>query len=615
MTGRPQRFRDLPLFYKLLVPFLALMLVTGVVGALLIVADQSTRAQTAIDESLSRRALDTRSLMHDRELYLVESVSLAANLQGMAAAAARHDRAEVETLLRSVAALKQDLTLVAVVDSHDDLVGSYDRLRIGLRAENVDHTLVARALARPEGRAAGLVRIRGRWLLAVASAICADSPCRPTAATLAALDAGRLAGELSPAASPGATSTVTLFEPAGSPVAVSGRVHLTAAPEVSTDVRRTHDMANGRVATLYSPLVVQGDRIGTIAVSIPTGSAFGPVRGSALRLAAILFAAMVGVLAIGAYLSRSILRQVRPLVETSRRLGSGDLAARATVVGNDELGELALGVNDMAAQLEASYATLEERVAARTAEVEQLLRERTDFFTAISHDFRTPLAVILSQADLLLDTDIPKTSALARDAGRTVKESAAQLLARINDILDLARADSGGLDIELRPIALDRVFATLAETARGLSAASGVDVVVRRVPRGLATLADGERLVQVLLNLLDNAVKYTPGGGKVELSAGSQGGRVVIRVSDTGVGIPTEAGERVFEPFYRVKGSKPQRGAPSSGLGLALAKRLIEAQNGDISFAPNPGAGTTFVVSLAAAPAERRNRRPVTSSR
>ena len=176
MSVRPRRFRDLPLFYKLLVPFLALMLVTGVVGALLIAADQSTRAQTALDESLSRRALDTRSLMHDRELSLVESVSLAANLQGMAAAAARHDRAQVATLLRSVAALKQDLTLVAVVDDHDDVVSSYDRLRIGLRAEDVDHVLVARALARPEGRAAALVQVRGRWLLAVASAICADSP-------------------------------------------------------------------------------------------------------------------------------------------------------------------------------------------------------------------------------------------------------------------------------------------------------------------------------------------------------------------------------------------------------------------------------------------------------
>jgi signal transduction histidine kinase len=603
VTSRLGRFRDLPLFYKLLVPFLLLMLVTGSVGALLIVHDQSTRAQAAVDESLSRRAVDTLSLMHDRELYLVESVSLAANLQGMSAAAAAKDGAQVDHLLTSVAALKQDLSSVVVTDDKGYPIGAYSRLRG--TSSTVEPQLVAAALRRPAARAALLTRLDGHVVLAVAVAICADTPCRPTAAAVAAVDVTQLARRIAPPGPGGGSSTVTLFSAAGAPVAAAGSVRLASAPSVSSDIRRTQRTNIGEAATLYTPLVVQGQRVGTLGISIPTGSVSASVRSAALRFAAILFLAMVGVLAIGAYLSRSILRQVHPLVDTSRRLGAGDLTARAPVLGRDELGELAAGVNEMATELEASYATLEQRVIERTADVEQLLRERTDFFTGISHDFRTPLAVVLSQADMLLDPDIPKSPELARDAGRTVKESVTQLLARINDVLEIARAESGSLEIHLEPVRIDRVLGSLADTARTLELTSGVAVTFD-VARSLAVVADEARLGQVVLNLLDNAVKYTPRGGEVRVTARADGDSVALRVADTGCGIPAEVGDRVFEPFYRVKGSKPQRQSPSSGLGLALTRRLVEAQQGEIRWEPNDDGGTTFVVTLQRVPAPRQ---------
>jgi signal transduction histidine kinase len=113
-------------------------------------------------------------------------------------------------------------------------------------------------------------------------------------------------------------------------------------------------------------------------------------------------------------------------------------------------------------------------------------------------------------------------------------------------------------------------------------------------------------LRQILLNLIDNAVKYTPSGGSVSLGATRRNGSVTVSVTDTGVGIPNDVGERIFDPFFRVPGTKVQRGQASSGLGLALAKRLVEAHGGDIWFESAPDRGTTFNVTLPVAKRARR---------
>jgi len=290
--------------------------------------------------------------------------------------------------------------------------------------------------------------------------------------------------------------------------------------------------------------------------------------------------------------------QVRPLVATNRALGAGDLSARVAVKSNDELGELARGVNNMAGQLQASYETLEARVADRTEEVRRLLEQRTEFFTALSHEFRTPLAVIMSEADLLEDPKHRVTIREARAAGSALRMSAEQLLAAINEILELAESDAGGLDIELEEISLSEVVKELRPAIDGLTKGSGLRVSVS-VPRGLSpVIADRTRLKEVILNLVDNAVKYTPAGGTVDVSARANNGSIELSIADDGVGIPADVGDRIFEPFFRVTGTKPVRGQASSGLGLALAKRFAEAQGGSINFASRPEGGTVFHVSL-----------------
>ncbi len=442
-------------------------------------------------------------------------------------------------------------------------------------------------------------------MLSVAGAICSRiDPCTPVGVAVVGIGADELAAEAATklaTAAPDSRSGVTFYDAAGRLVASTG---LDGASQAGTDlsraglVRRTGRSGAQEIATLFAPLDVQGIRQGTIAVSAPTAKAFASVRGAGVRLALVLLAGLVGIVAIGIVLTRFILSQVRPLVATNRALGSGDLSARAPVLGRDELGELALGVNQMAEQLEANVETLELRVQQRTEEVRRLLRERTEFFAALSHEFRTPLAVILRQADLLLDPRTKKTGRWASQSGSMLKDSGQQLLLLINDILDLAKAEAGGLDVNLEEVRLAEAVNDLRRTISGLAKGSGLSMSIK-VPTDLpAVRADRARLREIILNLVDNAVKYTPEGGRVELSAAARNGNVVVSVSDTGVGIPAEARENMFEPFYRVKGIAAQRGQASSGLGLALTRRLVEAQGGKINYESETGAGSTFTFTL-----------------
>jgi signal transduction histidine kinase len=180
------------------------------------------------------------------------------------------------------------------------------------------------------------------------------------------------------------------------------------------------------------------------------------------------------------------------------------------------------------------------------------------------------------------------------EASDTIRASATQLLEVVNDILELARAESGSIEINPRRVRLHDVLDDLQSMLVRLGAASDIDVNLR-LPSHLPTVtADAARLREVVVNLVDNAIKYTPNGGSIEVSAEPVQDHVRVLVTDTGVGIPAEVGDRVFEPFYRVTGTRPQRDQASSGLGLALTRRWVEAQGGVITWAPNPRGGTIF---------------------
>jgi signal transduction histidine kinase len=604
--------RDLPLFWKLLIPNLVLILAIGSAGTYLLVHELAERAQAALDRELSSSSLEAVTVAHERELYALESVNLVANLEGMAAATRDHEAARVADLARSVLALKSDVNLVVIVDASGRALAVLSRVP-GSRAPVVSSgsvwrgsAPVAAVLAQREPAASGGFIAVGRTrFLAVAVPICAaGDSCERVGAALAAVDAGQLVVTAADVvgkhgAEADADVGVTVFDSRGAVVASHGVV-VAAPPALRTGqyARQTQRRSGREVEALYSPLLMQGRREGTLAVSVPARPALAPVSRSARWIVLVVLAGIVGVVLIGAALSRFLLARLRRVLETHRALGAGDLAARVRESGSDELAELARGVNLMAERLQASHDDLELRVRERTQEVQQLLEERTDLFTSVSHEFRTPLAVILAKAEAMQDPSYRRTVTWTASAGATIEMSARQLLTFVNEVLELARAESGVLEVEVTEVGLPDFMREMRGSIDGLAEPAGIGVRCQ-ISRNLPPVsADPVRLREIVLNLVDNAVKYTPRGGRLDITAHREGPHVEVSVSDTGVGIPAEAVSRIFEPFYRVAGVKAQRAQPSSGLGLALTRRLVEAHGGTIDCKPRPSGGTTFTFTL-----------------
>jgi two-component system phosphate regulon sensor histidine kinase PhoR len=232
-------------------------------------------------------------------------------------------------------------------------------------------------------------------------------------------------------------------------------------------------------------------------------------------------------------------------------------------------------------------------------ELKRLERVRREFVANVSHELRTPLTAIKGYAETLRDGGLrdPETTA---EFVQVIHRHAERLRALIEDLLDLASVEQGQARIDLEPVSLQDVVAQ-AEAVTRAAAAQRRHTITVDLPADLpGVLADLDRLAQVLINLLDNAVKFTPEGGRIEVSGRRADGRVVIAVKDNGVGIPAGDIGRIFERFYRVGRARDRRDG-GTGLGLAIAKHLTLAMGGTIEVESLPGSGTTFRISLPAA--------------
>lgn len=599
----PAAFRDLPIMWKLLLPFLVLLMAVGSVGAYIIVRDLSSKSAAALGEQLTLRALDARSFIHDRELDLLESANYATNQQGMVEALAAERPVAVGGLLRSVIALKTDLAIVAATNEQGASVSELVRSGSAITpASGTDWSSFApvRAALERETKASGFVRLGDKVLMIMVAPVCSGaSGCAPVGFAIAGFDAAQVARAIAMATSDTGrgAENVTLYDEDGRILTSTAQAPPSVRLGDTTQIEQRRLRVGGEdVATAYAAFTLAGSRAGAVAVTIPAGTAFGSVGGPALGLVGLLVLAMAAAIGLGAAVSRLILRQLRALLETSRELGEGKLSARAPVLSEDEHGELAVALNRMAEQVEASHETLELQVEQRTEAIRRLMQDRTEFFAGLSHELRTPLAVILTQADMLVGTN--GSRAARGEASETIRASAGQLLGVVNDILDLARAEAGSIDVHLRPVRLPELLRDIEPMLVRLGAASDIEVKTRLPGRLPMVAADAARLRDVFVNLVDNAIKYTPPGGNIQISAEREGGDVRVSIADTGVGIPSKIGDRVFEPFYRVPGTRPQREQASSGLGLALTRRWVEAQGGTITWAPNPGGGTVFVFTM-----------------
>jgi len=251
-------------------------------------------------------------------------------------------------------------------------------------------------------------------------------------------------------------------------------------------------------------------------------------------------------------------------------------------------------------------AQLADRVAERTAELDRanaelarIARAKDEFLAAMSHELRTPLTSILGLSETLQDGLLGRLSEQQAKAAHTIHENGAHLLALINDILDLAKVESGKMELlwDQVPAAQlwDASLRMIRQSAerKGLSISTNIDPAVQLL-RG-----DGRRLKQMLVNLLGNAVKFTPNGGSIglDVTGDRDQHRVRISVWDTGIGIPAEQQERLFEPFVQLD-SGLSRQYDGSGLGLALLHGMVELHGGDIAVESEVGRGSRFEVTL-----------------
>jgi two-component system phosphate regulon sensor histidine kinase PhoR len=231
-------------------------------------------------------------------------------------------------------------------------------------------------------------------------------------------------------------------------------------------------------------------------------------------------------------------------------------------------------------------------------QLRRLERTRRDFVANVSHELKTPLTAIQGFAETLLGGALEDPEN-GRRFLEIIRNHAARLGRITDDLLKLSQVEAGKLELELRPVAVEEVIESCVETTRLKTADKDIDLVVD-CPPGLPCIrGDARRLQDVLQNLLDNAVQYTPSGGRITIQAMARDRQIAIAVADTGIGIPKAEQERIFERFYRVDAAR-SREAGGTGLGLSIAKHLVEAHGGRIEIESDVGRGSTFTVVLPA---------------
>jgi len=210
----------------------------------------------------------------------------------------------------------------------------------------------------------------------------------------------------------------------------------------------------------------------------------------------------------------------------------------------------------------------------------------------VSHDLRTPMTRLRASAELALAG--PPDIGRYREALADCVEEADRVLVMLTTLMDITEAESGAMPLKREPVSLADIVSRAVDLYRDTADAKGVTLAAS-ADDGVRASVDRTRLEQVAANLLDNAIKYTPAGGRVEVSARREGGRAVLRVSDTGLGIPADEQPRIWDRLFRGDQSRAERGL---GLGLSLVKAVVEAHGGAVSVDSQLGRGSTFTVSL-----------------
>jgi signal transduction histidine kinase len=332
------------------------------------------------------------------------------------------------------------------------------------------------------------------------------------------------------------------------------------------------------------PVEVDGQIVGSVLLDLPSETTapppFSPEDNFLARVNQAILLSALGATAIalvlGVLLARAISRPVQELTEATQRVAQGELGHQVTVRSKDELGQLGASFNQMSADLATSN---------------QLRRQMT---ADIAHELRTPLSVILGYTEALADGKLQGNPAIY-DAMYGQSRLLSHL---VDDLRTLSLADAGELILNRAATPPGECLERAAAAHAALAAQRQIHLEVQ-VPDNLPPIfVDRERMAQVLANLIANALRYTPEGGTITLVAAGGVNEVILQVRDTGPGIAPGHLPLIFKRFYRVDVSRQTVDGNESGLGLAIAKSLVEAQGGTIEATSSVGEGATFTIAL-----------------
>ena len=285
----------------------------------------------------------------------------------------------------------------------------------------------------------------------------------------------------------------------------------------------------------------------------------------------------------GYFLARKSLAPVTLMAEQARGMGASHLSERLKISNpHDELGTLALSFNELLDRLEKSF------------------EQQRRFVADASHELRTPVAILRGETEATLSRP-DRTPEEYRETLAILRDESQRLARVIEDLFTLTRADAGQYPLNLRELYLDELAADVLRRTRSLAISKGIALASSIQPE-LPLQADEDLLRRMLLNLLDNAIKYTPAGGKVNVDCKLEGSFYVLRVTDCGPGIPQELQSRIFERFFRADKARSRSEGDSggAGLGLSIARWIAEAHHGRLELTRSDASGTTFTASLPA---------------
>lgn len=339
----------------------------------------------------------------------------------------------------------------------------------------------------------------------------------------------------------------------------------------------TADAADEYVAYCAASIIGTRGRLGVLLLVAPVQEMMQSLNEVQQQLLRVFLLVAVAALTAAMVFARVITNPIAALTKTIQKMGKGDLSARVKVRGSGELRQLAESYNTMADQLE------------------RLDRSRNQFVSNASHELKTPLATMkILLESVIYQPDMPEE--LRAEFMQDLNHEIDRLTSIITDLLTLTQMDSRRMELHTSMVNLSELA---EETLRLLAPAAEQrsQTLTGRIAPGCILVADRSKLSQIIYNLTENGLKYTPDGGKVTVSLNTEGRTAVLAVKDNGVGIPEEDQAHIFERFYRVDKAR-SRETGGTGLGLSIVRQLVTLHRGAITVDSAPGKGSTFTVRL-----------------